>query len=207
MALSENSKFWASRIGVMAAVMAAAIGFLFYAPEPGLDALAGGEAEQKANISESVSRFYAEFRQSSPDPIKERFGEYTILLEGQNDKPIENLIKQLRVPKTEPSENWEGDVKERAFAATSTLMTEAKAHAVKDGYNLVWDLEQDFTIMHRYQSTTSLVGMLEEIAGAVDSNFIAPIFVYYCRNKRALVITVRNTDYLVNNCQTNHLDS
>jgi hypothetical protein len=44
------------------------------------------------------------------------------------------------------------------------------------------------------------VGMLEEIADAVDSNFNQPIMVYFCTDKRALVITVRESDYLRDNC-------
>jgi hypothetical protein len=204
MALSKNTKFWASRIVVMAAVVAVAILFLSYVPDPGsdIDAFGASQAKPKANISDSVSRFYAEFGQVSSDPIKERFGEDTILLDEQNDIALGNAIENVSAKIYRPTENWEGDFKERPFAASSTLMQEAKAHALKEGFNLVWDLNQDFTIRTRYQSTATLVGMLEEIAGAVDSHFNRPIIVYFCSDKRALVITERESEYLEKNCQT-----
>ena len=202
MALSTNTKFWLSRIGVMVAVIAGTVAFLLYVPEPGTEmATAGAGEEKKNNISDSVSRFYAEFRQSSTDPIKERFGEYTILLENQNDLPLGKSIEKAVSKNYQPVSNWQGALKQRAFAASSTLKQEAANHISKEGFNLVWDLNQDFIIRNRYQSNNTLVGMLEEIAGAVDSNFGNPIFVYYCASKRAYVITERESDYLVNNCE------
>lgn len=203
MTLSKNAKFWASRIGVMVAVMAGALAFLLYAPESGTSQTAA-DSKLGKNITESVSRFYEEFRQTSRDPIKEQFGEYTILLEGQNDLALDKAIEQVSPKTYRPTQNWEGAFKQRAFAEASTLMQEARAHAVKEGFNLVWDLNQDFIIRNRYQSTNTLIGMLEEIAGAVDSNFNQPILVYFCEEKRALVITVRESDYLSNHCYTNN---
>jgi hypothetical protein len=201
MALSKNTKFWLSRILVMLAVIGCAIAFLMYVPDPSSGTNADGQKKASKSVSESVSDFYAEFRQTSRDPIKEQFGEDTIILDDQNEAEVGNAIEQVSATNFEPIDNWQGDFKERAFAAQSTLMTEARAHIAKEGFNLVWDLEQDFVIRSRYQSNTTLVGMLEEIAGAVDSNFNQPIIVYYCYKKRALVITVRESTYLNVNCE------
>ena len=209
MALSKNSKFWLSRILVIFAVIGCAIAFLMYVPDPSSGTTADGQKKVSKSVSDSVSDFYAEFRQTSRDPIKEQFGEDTIILDEQNEAEVGNAIEQVSASSFEPLDNWQGDFKERAFAAKSTLMTEASAHIAKEGFNLVWDLEQDFVIRSRYLSNTTLVGMLEEIAGAVDSNFNQPILVYYCYKKRALVITVRESIYLTVNCQktTNEFQS
>lgn len=201
MALSKNTKFWLSRILVIFAVIGCAIAFLTYMPDPNSGTGPDGQKKVSKSVSDSVSDFYAEFRQTSRDPIKEQFGEDTIILDDQNEAEVGNAIENVSATNFEPLDNWQGDVKERAFAAQSTLMTEASAHIAKEGFNLVWDLEQDFVIRSRYQSNTTLVGMLEEIAGAVDSNFNLPIIVYYCYKKRALVITVRESTYLNVNCQ------
>jgi hypothetical protein len=185
----------------MLAVIGCAIAFLMYVPDPSSDTTADGQKKPSKSVSESVSDFYAEFRQTSRDPIKEQFGEDTIILDDQNEAEVGNAIERVSATNFEPIDNWQGDFKERAFAAQSTLRTEAQAHIAKEGFNLVWDLEQDFVIRSRYQSNTTLVGMLEEIAGAVDSNFNRPIIVYYCYKKRALVITVRESTYLNVNCE------
>ncbi|MFT6267858.1 MAG: hypothetical protein ACJAVV_000663 [Alphaproteobacteria bacterium] len=203
MAMSKNTKFWISRISVMIAVMACALAFLTYVPDPGasLEASADSGGEKQAGIAASVTRFYSEFKQSSNDPILERFGKDTIILEEHNEIPLGKVIDQVSPKSYRPIDNWEGNYKERAFSSQSTLMQEASAHIASEGFNLVWDLNQDFTVRHRYQSTATLVGMLEEIAAAIDSNFNQPIVVYFCTDKRALVITVRESEYLRNNCQ------
>jgi len=202
MAKDKNTKLWLSPIIVIIAIVLAAIVFLFFVPKPNTaNTTSSGNGGDSSSISNSVSKFYAEFRQVSPDPIREQFGEDTIILEDQNDAPIDNVIEQVSENTYVPIDNWQGDFKERAFAAQSTLMKEANNHIAKEGFNLVWDLNQDFVVSHRYRSSTTLVGMLEDIAGAVDSNFNQPILVYYCFEKRALVITVRESTYLNVKCE------
>ena len=202
MTLSKNSEFWLTRIMVIVAVIACALVFLFYVPQSGesMDA-AEGVSQESATISTSVSKFYSEFRQTSRDPIKEQFGEDTLLLTDNNDDPVGDAIDQVSENNYEPTDNWQGAFKERAFAAQSTLRKEATDHAAKEGFNLVWDLNQDFVVRNRYKSTSTLPGMLEDIAGAIDSNFNQPVLVYYCFNKRALVITVRESKYLKVHCK------
>lgn len=202
MALHKNTKFWASRVAVMMAVIACALMFLMYTPQT-VNVVEGvsGSSPKESGIAASMSRFYSEFKQTSSNPIKERYGESTIVLAEQNDKPLGNVIENVS-DKTYPVlDNWQGNYRERSFAAQSTLMLEAQAHAMREGFNLVWDLPQDFTVLNRYQSTQTLTGMLDEIAKAVDSNFNQPISIYFCTDKRAFVITVRESDYLRNNCE------
>lgn len=186
----------------MVAVIVGAIAFLMYVPEPGASTESiDGDGKGTKSVAQSVTDFYSEFKQSSRDPIKEQFGDYTLMLEDNNNVEVGNAIEQSSINNYEALDNWAGDFKERAFAADSTIMTEASAHIAKEGFNLVWDLNQDFIIRNRYKSTATLAGMLEDIAGAVDSNFNQAILVYYCSKKRAFVITVRESTYLNVNCQ------
>lgn len=202
MIISKNAEFWLTRIIIILAVIAGAIAFLMNNPESGQTIeTTKGEGKSDASISESVSDFYEEFSHTSRDPIKEQFGEDTIMLKENNEKPVGDAIERASKNTYEPTNNWQGAFKERAFAAQSTIMQEATNHISKEGFNLVWDLDQDYVVRHRYKSTNTLTGMLEEIAGAIDSNFNQPIMIYYCSKKRALVITVRESKYLHVNCE------
>lgn len=202
MATQSNMGFWVKRLAVMFSVMGAALAFLLYVPEPGESVSAPAKPKRESkSISESVTNFYSEFRQSSRDPIKERYGDYTILLEDKQYDSVDEAIENSSDKDYPRLLDWQGSIKERAFPQDSTLKTEAKAYAAEEGLNLVWDLHQDFIVRHRFNSRGNLVMMLEEIAEAIDSNFNQPINVYFCQKKRALVITQRDSVYLKQNCE------
>ncbi|MGB3726091.1 MAG: TcpQ domain-containing protein [Glaciecola sp.] len=199
MAQSSMTSFWVKRILVMLAVIAAAIAFLIFIPEPGKNPNSE-DASEKPSVAANVTRFYEAFKQVSRDPIKERYGDYVVLLDNQ-DTDVAERVKGATNRNYAVSDNWQGEFKERAFAKQSTLMTEANSFVLKEGYNFVWDLNQDFIIRERFISSNTLVGMLEEIAGAVDANFDHPIVVYFCHRKRTLVLTARASAYLKKNCE------
>jgi hypothetical protein len=202
MAKTNMTSFWLKRIFVMIAVMAGALAFLLYVPEPGSASAdsnndGGGSV---SSVASSVSKFYAEFRMTSRDPIKERYGDYVIVLD-EESKPLGQRISRITEKNYPPTSDWEGEYKERPFATDSTLRTEAKRFVAEAGYTLVWDLNQDFIVRDRFIATGTVPGMLEEIAGAVDANFDHPIAVYFCFKKRAMVITDKTTEYLAKNCE------
>lgn len=202
--LNKNDlNFWIKPILVIVAVIIGTIAFLSYVPQEGPSGeVASDKAKERSSsgVSEGMSRFYSEFRQSSPDPIEAAYGEYTILLKDNNNKALGDAILDSTNRNFLPLDDFNGEFKQRAFASDSTLMTEASAHAEKEGFNLVWDLNQDFIIRKRFISDNTLVGMLEEISGAVDSHFQNDINIYYCFKKRALVITERKSEFLRLNC-------
>ncbi|MDT0593587.1 TcpQ domain-containing protein [Glaciecola petra] len=194
------TNFWLKRIGAMLVVISCAIAFLVFKPEHADKSAVNTKSLKNTSVAESVSNFYAEFRQTSRDPIKERYGEYVVVLE-ENNEAVSELIDNVSDQLYPPMSNWEGNYQERAFSSQSTLMQEAKKYAAAEGFNLVWDLKHDFIIRNRFQSNNTLIGMLEEIAGAVDANFDKPILVYFCFQKRALVLTTKENNFLANNCQ------
>ncbi len=182
--------------------MAGALTFLMFIPEPSAQKQpTDARGTSQATIADSVSRFYTEFRAVSRDPIKDRYGDYTILLDEQNKSSIDKLVEGTTSKRFGPLENPEGKIKQRSFPQNSTIMQEAMAHASKEGFILVWDLHQDFIIRNRFNSHNSFAGMLEELAGAVDSNFNKPINIYFCEKKRTYIITVRESTYLNVHCQ------
>ena len=192
--------FWIKRIGVMVVVILGAVAFLIFKPEQVESSTASTKNFKNTSVAESVSNFYAEFRQTSRDPIKERYGDYVVVLD-KDDEPVGDLIEDVSDQFYPPMNNWEGSQKERAFSTQSTLMKEAQKYATQEGFNLVWDLKHDFVIRDRFRSNNTLVGMLDEIAGAIDANFDLPILVYFCYQKRALVLTTKSNDYLSKHCQ------
>ncbi|MFC3120853.1 TcpQ domain-containing protein [Agaribacter flavus] len=198
---SSNFQFWLKRILVMLAVIAGAVAFLIFKPEENTASSDTSVSKPKSNsLQESVSRFYSEFRLSSRDPIKEKYGDYVVPIE-KSSAPIEAQIQAVTKVNFPPLDNWEGDYKQRAFGEGSTLKAEAEQHAINNGMTLIWDLDQDFVIKKRFVSENSVAGMLYEIAGAIDANFPADLKVYFCGKKRTLVITDNVTEYLQVNCQ------
>jgi len=201
MAKTSMTAFWLKRIGIMFAVIAGAIAFLLYVPEPGsVSSQNQDDAGQSSSVAASVSRFYAEFRMSSRDPIKERYGDYVIVLD-ESGRSIGQRINRITDKSYPPVDEWQGEFKERPFSAGSTLRTEASKFVSQAGYTLVWDLNQDFIVRNRYIADGTVVEMLEEIAGAVDANFDQPIAVYFCFKKRAMVISDKQHKYFDNQCE------
>lgn len=198
MAKTNMLHFWLIRIALMIAVILACVAFLIFVPDP--TDTSGEISEDDNSVAANVTRFYQEFKQVSKDPIKERYGDFVILLDNQ-DEDLTNTIKGTSSSNHPPVDNWQGEYKQRAFGKDSTLMEGAKAYAEKEGYTLIWDLNQDFIVRQRFISSNTLVGMLEEISGAVDANFDHPILIYFCFKKRALVITEKSSEYLEQNCE------
>ena len=185
----------------MIAVMATAIAFLIFLPKTGELSTQSTNSDNKSkSMADNMSRFYENFKQISRDPIKEKYGDFVVPLDNQ-DEPLHDAIVNATQKNYPPMDNWQGDHKERPFAPGTTIKTEAAHFVAKEGFTLVWDLNQDFIVKDRFISTNSLVGMLEDISGAIDANFDKPILIYFCFKKRVLVITERESEYLKNNCQ------
>lgn len=201
MAKTNMTAFWLKRIGIMLVVIAGTIAFLLYVPVPAsVSSQSNGDEGQSSSVAASVTRFYAEFRMSSRDPIKERYGDYVIVLD-EAERSIGQRINRITEKNYPPLQEWQGELKERPFSSGSTLRTEATKFVSQAGYTLVWDLNQDFIVRNRYVADGTVVDMLEEIAGAVDANFDRPIAVYFCFKKRAMVISDKQHKYFDNQCE------
>lgn len=204
MGKKSNTGFWVKNIVIMVAVIVGAASFLIYGPKPPASDSSTNSASNKKeenSVAAGVTRFYAEFRQSSRDPIQEIFGDDTIILEDNNKTTVQAKVEQMPDSRYGTVSQWDGAYRERAFKKDSTVMTELKQYAKEEGYNFIWDLNQDFKIRNRFVSTATFVGSLEEIASAIDSHYNNPINVYYCEQKAVIIFTERESSFLKLNCQ------
>jgi len=202
MAKQSTSVFWIKHIVLAIVVISAAIFVLEY--EPGLKdssiASSAQSKEQQASIRSNLTKFYKEFRMSSRDPIAEMYGDYVIPLEMKSESVAQQLIKMGNVS-FPPQSNFKGEQKVRAFPKDSTLKTESSKYVEEEGLTLIWDLNQDFIIRDRFQSYNTLLGTMDEISGAIDTNFPGDVQVYMCPKKRALVMTSKPHQYLTEQCK------
>ena len=202
MADKSATKFWIKHVLLAAVVLAAAIFVLRYNPEnPDQSIQSSGQGSQsRENISDNLSSFYQEFRSTSKDPIREQYGDYVLPLEAPEGDQSERLVAITSVEQP-PSADWEGEFKFRSFAQGTTIRIEALKYAEQEGVNLIWDLDQDFIIRHRFLTENSLVGSLDEVAGAIDANFVPEVNVYFCSKKNTIVIAEKAGPYVLENCK------
>lgn len=184
----------------MLIVIAGAIAFIIFMPQqPVLDE--NGAPVEKKSIESNMAKFYEEFGLVSNDVIEEKYGEFVIPLE-QSDTPLSNQIASLAPRRLDPNErfDWRNNFKSRSFAKDSTLMGNAVSYVSEEGMELVWHLNQDFIVRHRFISKNNIPGMLHELAGAIDANFSGKVNVFYCSEQRVMVITDKEAPVLQSNC-------
>jgi hypothetical protein len=196
MADKQASRFWLKHVALALVVLVAAIVVLVYMPESDNSA----KPKESKSIEENLADFYREFRLSSKDPIQEEYGDFVLALEQPEGSQTERLVAISNVDNP-PEQTWQGEFKYRSFAKDTTIRVEAMKYAEQEGMQLIWDLNQDFIIRQRFLTENTLLGALDEIAGAIDSNFVPEVNVYFCEKKRTIVISERAGTYVKENCQ------
>ncbi len=200
MADKKTTIFWAKHLVLALIVLLVAVFVLRYNPENSSNQSSGQSSEASGSIEENLSRFYEKFSLTSKDPIKEEFGDYVLPLVVSDASQTQQLVAITAIA-TPPEENWEGEYKFRSFAKGTTIRIEAMKYAEQEGMTLLWDLNQDFIIRHRFLSENSLLGTLDEMAGAIDANFSPEVNVYFCNQKRTIVIAEKAGKYVNDNCK------
>ncbi len=158
----------------------------------------GGEGPK--SVSQNMTDFYAEYRLSSRHPREENIGDFVNEVNISDVPLAERLQKMESLQKPLPS-NWVGEYKHRSFKAGSTLRNSIISFAQSEGLQVIWELNRDFIIKHGFQIDNSIVGSLDEIARAIDSNFQGTVKTYVCPKQRSLVITAVISQYLKDNCK------
>ena len=201
MANKKAPTFWLQHLILVIIVLVGGVFVLLYKSDPTAPSVQSDApaSEGKNNIEENLARFYEEFSFSSKDPIKERYGDFVVALDVPNESQTEQLVAIVSAEQP-PEQNWVGDNKFRSFAEGTTIRTESMKYAEQEGMQLIWDLNQDFIIRHRFLSENSLLGTLEEVASAIDANFIPQVNVYFCHKKGTIVITENAGTYVEENC-------
>ena len=201
MANKKAPTFWLQHLILVIIVLVGGVFVLLYKSDPTAPSVQSDApaSEGKNNIEENLARFYEEFSFSSKDPIKERYGDFVVALDVPKESQTEQLVA-IASAEQPPEQNWVGDNKFRSFAEGTTIRTESMKYAEQEGMQLIWDLNQDFIIRHRFLSENSLLGTLEEVASAIDANFIPQVNVYFCHKKGTIVITENAGTYVEENC-------
>ena len=201
MANKKAPTFWLQHLILVIIVLVGGVFVLLYKSDPTAPSVQSDApaSEGKNNIEENLARFYEEFSFSSKDPIKERYGDFVVSLDVPKESQTEQLVAIVSAEQP-PEQNWVGDNKFRSFAEGTTIRTESMKYAEQEGMQLIWDLNQDFIIRHRFLSENSLLGTLEEVASAIDANFIPQVNVYFCHKKGTIVITENAGTYVEENC-------
>lgn len=158
----------------------------------------GGEGPK--SVSQNMTDFYAEYRLSSRHPREESIGDFVNVV-NISDTPLADRLKKMESLQKPLPANWVGEYKHRSFKAGSTLRDSIISYAQSEGMQVIWELNRDFIIKHPFQIDNSIVGSLDEIGRAIDSNFDGTVKTYVCPKQRSLVITAVKSKYLQENCK------
>ncbi|WP_018983135.1 TcpQ domain-containing protein [Salinimonas chungwhensis] len=189
----SGKRFWARQFAV-AVVLVLLAAALIYWQQNNVD-----ETETRS-VSKGLSDFYEQFKQGPEIEEEPTEGDFVIDLNG-TDTPLETRLETMASELRPVQRNWVGEHRHRSFKAGSTLREAISGYAEKEGVQIIWDLNQDFVIKHHFQMDDTLVGSLEKIAAAIDSNFSNDVQTFVCPGERTMVITAKSSEYLDENCR------
>ena len=148
--------------------------------------------------AQGFSEFYSKIRGSIADGVRE-LSEFKINLPDTSDKLTAQLLQRGKV--TIPgNENWRGQVIDRRFREGETVKTKLTEFARAEGLELYWSLPRDYVIKHYFQTDTTLIETIHEVAVAIAPDFHSPVLAYYCPRERAAVITDKANEHLQQYC-------
>lgn len=158
-----------------------------------------GDMGQKS-LAENMSNFYVKYRLSSRRLREDGIGDFVIALKS-SDTPLGERLQKMESLQKPVAGKWTGVYKHRSFASGSTLRGGITDYAQSEGMQLIWELDKDFIVKHKFQMDNSIAGSLQSIAKAIDSSFDGTVRAYVCPKQRSLVITAKGSVYLQENCQ------
>lgn len=155
--------------------------------------------KDSANVAaESFSDFYGKIRGSIADGARE-LSEFKLSLPDTSDRLTQQLMQRSKVV-VPGDKNWRGLVTDRRFREGDTVKTKLTEFARAENTELFWTLPRDYVVKQYFQTDTTLIETIYEIAVAIAPDFSSPVLAYYCPRERAAVITDKENDYLRQNC-------
>lgn len=195
----KSDWFWAKQ-AALAFVLIAIAAVIIYLNRQNESKISPEGKSEPRSIATGLSAFYRDFRMSSDQPMAGANSDFVIQLV-EPDTTIDERLQAI-APDFKPADKrWSGERKHRTFKAGSTLKTAITDYARKEGMDVIWDLNQDFIIKHQFQLNTTVVGSLNNIVTAIDSNFNGKVKAWMCPEQRRLVITTETTQFLLSNCR------
>ena len=155
--------------------------------------------KDSANVAaEGFSEFYGKIRGSIADGARE-LSEFKLSLPDTSDRLTQQLMQRSKVV-VPGDKNWRGLVTNRRFREGDTVKTKLTEFARAENTELFWTLPRDYVVKQYFQTDTTLIETIYEIAVAIAPDFSSPVLAYYCPRERAAVITDKQNDYLRQNC-------
>lgn len=155
--------------------------------------------KDSANVAaEGFSEFYGKIRGSIADGARE-LSEFKLALPDTSDRLTQQLVQRSKVV-VPGDKNWRGLVTDRRFREGDTVKTKLTEFARAENTELFWTLPRDYVVKQYFQTDTTLIETIYEIAVAIAPDFSSPVLAYYCPRERAAVITDKENDYLRQNC-------
>ncbi|MEH8019792.1 TcpQ domain-containing protein [Rheinheimera metallidurans] len=155
--------------------------------------------KNSANVAaEGFSDFYSKVRSSISVGVKE-LSKFKIALPDTSDKLTQLLQQRSRV--VVPGDvNWRGTVVDRRFRDGETVKNKLTEFAQAEGIALFWTLPRDYVVKQYFQTETTLIETIHEIAVAIAPDFQSPVLAFYCPRERAAVITDKINAHLQQYC-------
>ena len=155
--------------------------------------------KDSANVAaEGFSEFYSKIRGSIADGARE-LSEFKLSLPDTSDRLTQQLMQRSKVV-VPGDKNWRGLVTDRRFREGDTIKTKLTEFARAENTELFWTLPRDYVVKQYFQTDTTLIETIYEIAVAIAPDFRSPVLAFYCPRERAAVITDKENDYLKQNC-------
>ena len=195
----SSSALWAKHIG-LAVVLVVIAGVLIYVLQNEENASVADIQVEEKSVSRGLSDFYRDFRMSATDPLEEEQGDFVLDIAGV-DPNLDEKLSQMSSQTRPVEKGWTGEHKFRTFKEGNTLREAISQYAQAEGMQLIWNLEQDFVIKHRFQLDNTVAGSLAKIANAIDSSFEGEVKAYLCSQQRTLIVTAEETEFLSSNCK------
>lgn len=152
------------------------------------------------NIQKSLSDFYRRHRNDLGDARMNDNGEFVVDL----DTPAQSVSERLKAipPKPiNPKLNPAGMLQNRRFGKDAHLSKVINDYAKKEGLVVIWDLPQDFVVKSSFQVRDTIAGTLKVLRSSIKHNFMEPINIMQCDQKRTIVVTMQATSSLSSYCK------
>ncbi|MEP0356847.1 MAG: toxin co-regulated pilus biosynthesis Q family protein [Paraglaciecola sp.] len=194
----SSSLFWVKHLMLALSIIVIA-SIVLYLQQTNLNTVRPEGDTGRKSIEENMSNFYADYRLSSRHPREEGLGDFVIEV-NTSETPLSERLKKMESLQKPISGRWVGEHKHRTFKVGSTLRTAITNFAQSEGMQVIWELDRDFIVKHHFQLDDSILGSLQMIANAIDTEFDGEVKTYMCPKQRSLVITAQSSDYLTRQC-------
>jgi hypothetical protein len=149
---------------------------------------------------EKMTKMYEELKIQYTDSDVTTDQNFVIELKSAKGQTLASQLTRLRNNSKPISSKWSGNSSTHPFMPGDTLKGQLEQITQKEQINLIWWLDRDFIVKHPFRVEDNVIGTLNQIVKAIDSDFEMTVHGFLCPQQRALVITDEPINYLHNKC-------